>query len=84
MGWELLAIKFGFQALDYVLAIAAREPARMAEARPFIAMTIKMIDEKRGPNAADYVAMDALHQAFDDELDSIIAEDEASPTTRDR
>ena len=76
MGWELLAIKFGFQALDYVLAIAAREPERLAEARPFIAMTIKMIDEKRGPNEADYAALDALHKAYDDELDRIIEEDE--------
>jgi len=76
MGWELMAISFAFKALDYGLAVMARDPKRAEEARPLIARVQVMIAERRPPNAEDYEALDVLNAAMDAELDAIIADDE--------
>jgi hypothetical protein len=77
MGWELLALQFGFRALDYGLSVIARDPQRANEARPLIARVQVMLAEQRGPNADDYAALDAMHDALDVEIDQVIADDEA-------
>lgn len=77
MGWEVLAIQFGFKALDYALGVIARAPERAEEARPLIARVQIMIAEKRGPNEADYAALDALNDALDARLDKVITDDNA-------
>lgn len=79
MGWEILAMKFGFQALDYALGVIARAPERAAEARPLVARVQVMIAEQRGPNADDYAVLDAMHDAYDAELDQIISDDDGGP-----
>ncbi len=78
MGWELLALQFGFKVLDYGLAVIARDPKRAEEARPLVARVQVMIAEKRGPSAEDYAALDALHAALDARIDQVIADDDAT------
>jgi len=75
MGWELMAISFGFKVFDYALGVIARDPKRAEEARPLIQRAQLMIAEKRPPNADDYATLDAANAAYDAELDQIIEDD---------